>query len=54
MVRRESYKDEPKETAELRQLCSQWEGWRLVTGEDDSKKEMTRLADRSVQALWGL
>lgn len=53
-VGKESYKDQPKETAEISQSCSQWEGWGMVTWEDVSKEEMTGLAVRSVQVLWKL
>lgn len=54
MVRGESYKGQQEETAEISQPCSRWGGWEMMTWEDVSKKEMTGLTDRSVQARWEL
>lgn len=34
-------KDQPKDTAEISQAYSQWEGWGMVTWENVSEKEMT-------------
>lgn len=54
IVRREGYKDQLKETAQISQSCSQWEGWGTMAWEDVSKEEMTGLTVRSLQALWEL
>lgn len=54
IVKREGYRDQLKETAEISQSCSQLERWGMVAWEDVSKEEMTGLTVRSVQALWEL